>query len=237
MTELHQKILKAFDQYESHAAIASKAGTNITYGQLADNFSDLAGKLATRTKQKNVVLGILSNRCAEAYIGVLAAFLSCVRFVPLNPGLPASRLKQIVSAGKIDFIAFDSANAKVAKELEVQSILIAIDSDRSELQKSFQADNFECSDIDIAYQMFTSGSTGKPKGVPISYGSLAHYVTEIKKEIEFPAYLRYSQLFDLSFDLAMHDIFVTLSSGGTLVPANSMAVSYTHLTLPTICSV
>lgn len=228
MTELHRQLFQAFDQYKSHAAIESKAVNRITYGQLAANVSELIAKIAACSKSNNIVLGILSTRCAEAYIGVLAAFFSGVRFVPLNPGLPISRLNQVVSAGKIDIVVFDTANAKVASELEVESLLVAIDRSVSEAPKSLKNENFDCGEMDIAYQMFTSGSTGKPKGVPISYGSLVHYVTEIKKEIEFPPYSRYSQLFDLSFDLSMHDIFVTLSSGGTLVPASSLDLMMPH---------
>ena len=81
---------------------------------------------------------------------------------------------------------------------------------------------------DIAYQMFTSGSTGEPKGVPITYDSLAKYVAGIRSMTGRDKGGRFSQLFDLSFDLSMHDIFVALVSGGTLVPASNIDLMMPH---------
>jgi non-ribosomal peptide synthetase component F len=73
-------------------------------------------------------------------------------------------------------------------------------------------------DVDaIAYVMFTSGSTGMPKGVPISYGNLVSYVDGITDLIDFPGRARWTQFFDLSFDLSIHDIFVSQRCEGTLV--------------------
>ena len=228
MTVLHRQLLQAFDQFENHVAIEHRSGISITYRQLNHNVSGLIKRFIDLSQGNNIVLGILSTRCAEAYIGVLAAFFSYNRFVPLNPSLPKSRLKQIVSAGKIDVVLFDSNNAELAEDLDVQSLQVTIGIDCAELQQLDSNNNYENSENAIAYQMFTSGSTGNPKGVPISYSSLNHYIVELKKEMNFPKYSRYSQLFDLSFDLAMHDIFITFSSGGTLIPASSMDLMMPH---------
>jgi non-ribosomal peptide synthetase component F len=65
--------------------------------------------------------------------------------------------------------------------------------------------------------MFTSGSTGTPKGVPISYSNLAAYVEGVTGLLAIPEGARFSQFFDLSFDLSMHDIFVSMRHRGTLV--------------------
>jgi D-alanine--poly(phosphoribitol) ligase subunit 1 len=70
---------------------------------------------------------------------------------------------------------------------------------------------------DIAYVMFTSGTTGRPKGVPVRAESLIAYLDVARKYFGVRPGDRASHFFDLTFDLSVHDIFVTLLDGGTLV--------------------
>ena len=70
---------------------------------------------------------------------------------------------------------------------------------------------------DIAYVMFTSGTTGRPKGVPVRVQSLMAYLDVATKRFGVQPGDRASHFFELTFDLSVHDIFVTLLGGGTLV--------------------
>jgi amino acid adenylation domain-containing protein len=70
---------------------------------------------------------------------------------------------------------------------------------------------------DIAYVMFTSGTTGHPKGVPVRTESLMAYLDVATKRFGVRPGDRVSHFFDLTFDLSVHDIFVTLLGGATLV--------------------
>ncbi|MCU0383855.1 MAG: AMP-binding protein, partial [Cyclobacteriaceae bacterium] len=66
------------------------------------------------------------------------------------------------------------------------------------------------------YLMFTSGSTGVPKGIPVSSINLDAYVDNIHSLFGFEPGWKYSQTFDLSFDLSVHDIFICWANAGTL---------------------
>jgi amino acid adenylation domain-containing protein len=65
----------------------------------------------------------------------------------------------------------------------------------------------------IAYLLFTSGSTGQPKGVMVSHTNVLHYVDYVTKRYGFTSNDRVSQMFDLTFDLSAHDMFVAWQNG------------------------
>ena len=74
----------------------------------------------------------------------------------------------------------------------------------------------------LAYIIFTSGSTGEPKGVCISRKSLDNYVKWLKLNFNIKKGFNCSQFPEISFDLSVADIYGTLCSGGTLIPAKTM---------------
>jgi D-alanine--poly(phosphoribitol) ligase subunit 1 len=178
-------------------------------------------------------VGVLSNHQLEAYLAVIGAVASGHTFVPLNPKFPVARLGQIVALGAVDVIAFDASNAELAAALAGSSgtatldlsALLAPPPSDAELAtaRTWRGDVLArpLAPSAIAYVMFTSGSTGVPKGVPISIGNLLHYVRHMAAVLGTPTPvargLRFTQCFDLSFDLSMHDIFVSSYLWGTLV--------------------
>ena len=227
MCGLHDRLLAVAEAaMRSPAVDAGRAG-DFSYSQLFAAAEALIPKLAGKS-----AVGILSNRRPETYPAVLAAFLAGVTFVPLNPSFPPERLATIARLAAVDLVLFDSANAELAdtlgltaQALEDADTTIARTAapDWDALRTALPTD-----DGAIAYRLFTSGSTGEPKGVPIPVGALTHYVRHIRETVSIPQGKRFSQLFDLSFDLSMHDIFVCFASGGCLVPASDMNLLLPH---------
>lgn len=169
------------------------------------------------------VIGIFTNRCLEAYIGVLSAFYGGKTFVPLNPKFSDKKLARVIELSGIDLIFHSHSECQrsiltLKKSVNLSEIAMPDGEHREEA--SFQPG--EISSNDIVYHMFTSGSTGDPKGVPITHENLGNYVTGISGLIPFGNDKRFSQVFDLSFDLSMHDIFVCFYNRGTLVAASDM---------------
>ncbi len=71
---------------------------------------------------------------------------------------------------------------------------------------------------DLVYTLYTSGSTGMPKGVELPHQALSNLIQwhwEDYGRILMSA--RTLQFSSLSFDASFHEIFSTLSSGGTLI--------------------
>jgi len=69
---------------------------------------------------------------------------------------------------------------------------------------------------DLAYLLFTSGTTGEPKGVGVTHANVLHYVDAIQARYGLGPDDRCSQTFDQTFDLAVHDLFVTWGAGAAL---------------------
>jgi non-ribosomal peptide synthetase component F len=64
--------------------------------------------------------------------------------------------------------------------------------------------------------MFTSGTTGVPKGVAVRYDNVTAYLAAFRRFAPIHSEDRCSQFFDLSFDLSVHDMFVTWTNGACL---------------------
>lgn len=181
----------------------------------------IAELLRTQGVGPNVRVGVLSNHRVETYLGVLAVVSVGGTFVPLNPKFPTERLRTIVDLARPVAILGDlttvTTHADVAPSVpfvDVASVAISTNAVEAWLDDVAAAPTTE---EDIAYVMFTSGSTGTPKGVPISYANLTAYVDGVTDLLSIPDGGRFSQFFDLSFDLSMHDIFVSTRRRGTLV--------------------
>jgi D-alanine--poly(phosphoribitol) ligase subunit 1 len=180
-------------------------------------------------------VGVFSNHRAEAYLSVISAYLAGIKFVPLNPTFPKARLEKICTLAKIDLILSDDSNFNLTFfDIErVINVSELIENDSEGDHSDYSVEMYSVPSTEMtAYQLFTSGTTGEPKGVPISHENLSAYVEGITKEIDFPKNGRFSQTFDLSFDLSMHDIFVAIVSHGAIVPPTKldlmMPAAYIH---------
>jgi amino acid adenylation domain-containing protein len=69
---------------------------------------------------------------------------------------------------------------------------------------------------DIAYLLFTSGTTGEPKGVGVTHANALHYLDVMQARYGLTPDDRCSQTFDQTFDLAVHDLFMTWNAGACL---------------------
>ena len=187
-------------------------------------------------------IGIFGHRSHGVYVGILTSLMLGATYVPLNASFPIERTAAMARAAKLDAMILDDSAARVLGSLPhdaLPHVIFAPCSDaplhlagpftiitaRSIQNRSSFVPTLAGFDDD-AYILFTSGSTGKPKGVPIRHRNAAHFLRHnLERYLITPAD-RLSQTFDLTFDLAVFDLFMAWWSGAavcTMSPIEALA--------------
>jgi amino acid adenylation domain-containing protein len=185
-----------------------------TYRHLHEHALAVAGGLVAATGGRPRRVGLLAARSERAYAGTLAAGYAGAAVVPLNPEFPAERTSRMIAAAGLDALLVDAAGAArlpgLAGDLDGIPVIAEPTGPPLERPRTPAPD-------DTAYILFTSGSTGRPKGVPVLHRNVDAYLRHVQDRYRFTADDVFSQTFDLTFDLAMFDLFTAWGSGGTLV--------------------
>ncbi|WP_243753971.1 AMP-binding protein [Labedaea rhizosphaerae] len=194
---------------------ALRLGTrSSSYRQLHEHASALAGDVVGACGGSPRRVGLLATGSERAYAGVIASGYAGAAVVPLSPGFPAERTRQMIEAAELDAVIVDDAGQAVVAELgdALRDIPVIGDPVGKPLAEPLLAES-----EDIAYILFTSGSTGRPKGVPVSHGNIGAYLDFVHDRYEFGPADVFSHTFDLTFDPAMCDLFASWGSGGVAV--------------------
>jgi amino acid adenylation domain-containing protein len=192
-----------------------------SYKQLLDLALAIREQI-TRSPVRAGPIVIADDPGAGACATIAAAQALGRAYVPLSASHPATRIQQILDAVKPALIVqSDRTAARMADILPGRYPLLTISRQLDNLSWARSPEPVvDCASpigSDIAYVMFTSGTTGRPKGVPVRAESLTAYLDVATKRFGVRPGDRASHFFELTFDLSVHDIFVTLLGGGTIV--------------------
>jgi amino acid adenylation domain-containing protein len=211
--------------------------TTYTYDALGHHAARIAATIMKHSSGDTPFVGLLAHRSLTAYSGVLGILGAGKGYVPLNPKLPVDRLLRILTLAGPRILIVGKEARKILDlmltKLPAGTVMICPDmEDLGTLRALFPQHCFIAGDtlIDgdvfesdsqasmdsIAYLLFTSGSTGDPKGVPVRHKNLRAYVEYIVRRYEVNEHDRFSQMFDMSFDLSVHDMFICWEGGGCL---------------------
>jgi len=223
-------------KFPSHPALEVD-GQVFTYQQLEQSSRKIALAIQKHEMDTRKVAAIFAYRSYTAYSGILGVLFSGKGYVPLNPDFPLDRTRNMVALSRSNVIIVGKECWEQFKELLplMEDGMTVILPDITQIDNVFkdypkhkfvladevagQQTNILIPDINeenTAYLLFTSGSTGIPKGIAISHMSVYSYVEYICQRYNVNEHDRFSQAFDMTFDLSVHDMFVCWQRGACL---------------------
>lgn len=205
-----------------------------TYLELFRKSAALAATLAKHQPDPGPPLtAVFAYRSPTAFAGVIGTLLHGHGYVPLNRTFPPDRTRTMLLRSDCRSLIVDQASAK-----QLDMILEGIDAEllillpeqvdvtdwamkwpkhrflgSTELSSHEEWHPIEVSPDAIAYLLFTSGSTGTPKGVMVAHRNVRHYIDFITERFSISYRDRFSQTFDMTFDLSVADMFVAWERG------------------------
>ncbi len=216
-------------------------GVEVSYGDLLALAEGLAGALiADSPAGEGRRCGVLGRRSGTFYSAVIGSMLASRVYVPLNPRFPEARNATMLAAAGADALVVDGRCVEQAQSVLVlcSDPLLVLLPDHDAVPSELAAlghHRFVCRGSieqsrahgitpslgwdDGAYLLFTSGSTGKPKGVLVSQGNGLTYIDNVLDRYRPTPDDRFSQVFDPTFDLSIHDMFLCWASGACLYAA------------------
>ena len=209
-------------------------GETLTYAQLGSRARSLAATLAAATPPGgSPLVGVFAHRSVTAFAGVLGALLDGRGYVALNRKFPLERTRLMLERSDARALIVDPESAEqleaVVAGLDQPLLLVLPEHDDvtelaarvpqhtvvSAAELAAAAD-WRAGAVDpeeIAYLIFTSGSTGTPKAVMVPHRTVRQYVEVAAEQWQITEHDRCSQMYELTFDASVSDIFVAWERG------------------------
>ncbi len=208
-----------------------------TYAELANLAARIAAAIGAHDGSTKPFAALLAHRSATAYSAVLGILQAGKGYVPLHPRFPIDRTIQMVEASAVDTVVVDEEGLRTLPDLLSRldrplTLVCPTSQDGADLAERFTGHTFinaahlpepetasrprDRRSGEAAYLLFTSGSSGTPKGVAVSHRSVLSYLSYVGSRYEVTEEDRFSQTFDLTFDLSVHDMFLAWGHGACL---------------------
>ena len=209
-------------------------GRVIAYSELQASAIRIAATIQAHPEFSQVPLtAVFAYRSATAFGGVLGALLAGNGYVPLNRTFPAERTEAMFACSECRSIVVDAGSLSLLGgmlESAERSLLVILPetSDVSAFRLQWPRHRFlgsmdlcsaeawrepAANPDAIAYLLFTSGSTGIPKGVMVARRNVTSYLDYMVERYAITERDRLSQMFDMTFDLSVFDMFMAWERG------------------------
>jgi amino acid adenylation domain-containing protein len=230
---LYSGFLRSSEKFPERPAVVADNKT-LSYRELRERATALAATIqAAHPAGATPLTAVFAYRTPTAFIGVLGSLLAGNGYVPLNRTFPIDRSQVMLDRSECSTVVVDEGSLpQLNKLLEaVQRPLVVIVPDVADVggyaaqwpgHKFLGAKDLAAGDgwrepalehDSIAYLLFTSGSTGIPKGVAVAQRNVTAFLDYMVERYQITENDRLSQMFDMTFDLSVFDMFMAWERG------------------------
>jgi amino acid adenylation domain-containing protein len=216
----HLVALQAAANPEALAVVSSSQ--RLTYADLDRCANQLANYLRATGVGEEQVVGLHLERSPESVICALAVLKAGAAYLPLDPSLPAERLRYMLTDANVSVVLSQGANI----ELLPKHTWSVVDWERLYSLLGSYPSSCPSSAVtaqSLAYVIYTSGSTGEPKGVEATHGGLRNLVDWHIRAFDVTSADRASLQAVVGFDAAVWDLWPYLAVGASVhIPRESV---------------
>ncbi len=215
---LHTLFARQAKKTPNHPAVIFPDGS-LTYHELYLIANQVGHWLQRKGVQRNRLVGVVMDKGWEQAAAVLGILNSGAAYLPIDPNLPAERIRYLMDFGELEIAVTQPWLAERLAWPENISLLVIGGEQLSGVEDTPLP--VCCGVDDLAYVIFTSGSTGLPKGVMIDHKGAVNTILDIDQRFAVKPEDRVLALSALNFDLSVYDFFGFLAAGGTIVMPES----------------
>lgn len=241
--------LRSAERFSTRPALQAK-GRTLSYEELSHTARRLAATLQAHSPASAIPLtAVFAYRSPTMFAGVLGSLLAGTGYVPLNRTFPVERTRVMFEKSGCTSVVVDSDSVSQLDDLlrtAARPVLVLVPEiddvthirTRWPLHTILGAKDLEPTSAwrvpevnpdAIAYLLFTSGSTGLPKGVMVAHRNVTAFVDYMAHRYNVTEADRLSQMFDLTFDLSVFDMFIAWERGAWLCcPTQKSLINPAH---------
>jgi len=192
---------------------------SISYDQLNRRVNLLANYLIEKGVKKNSFVAVILPRSIDFIVAVLAVLKSGGCYIPIDPGYPEERIRNIIADAGVFFLLKNNSNALLLDDDEL--CFVNVDTFDQLIKSPMIGNPLSINDMDDPiYIIYTSGSTGIPKGAINKHNGFLNLIDWYTQDFNLNKNDKILIYTPLNFDLTQKNIFAPLLVGATIFLVN-----------------
>ncbi len=197
----------------------------LTYQDVNERADHLAGMLRAMGVGPDVMVGLCVERSPAMIIGMLGVLKAGAAYVPIDPEYPEARIALMVNDANLAVLLTQPhllgfLSPSHASILHVDDQGRPLPGNLARLNGQPDQSNQPERPDQLAYVIYTSGSTGRPKGVMVTHRNAVNFLHAMRTSLSFGAHDRVLAVTSISFDIAVLELFLPLTTGATILLAD-----------------